>query len=75
MTIAEIARTRRDLPSPAMRRAIREDAGVSQAMIGRDLGVSRQAVCRWEAGTRNPRGELAGAYARLLRELQEVGGP
>jgi HTH-type transcriptional regulator/antitoxin MqsA len=69
--ILEEVRDRRDLPSPAMRRAIRLSAGLSLADVGKVAGgVSRQAVAAWEAGKAIPTGEHLTAYARLLRELQ-----
>ncbi len=67
-------RAARALPTPALARAIRQAAGVSQQRLADELGVGRVTVTRWEQGTRRPRGRLAVAYARLLQELrQEVG--
>lgn len=60
----------RELPGPALRRAIREDAGLSQADLAEPLGVTRAAVCRWETGDRRPRGRLLVAYAELLQTLR-----
>jgi DNA-binding transcriptional regulator YiaG len=58
------------LPSPAMCRAIRLAAGVSQERIARELGVHRVTVARWELGARRPRTRRAAAYAALLEELR-----
>lgn len=60
------------LPRPAVRREIRDAAGVSQARLAGELGVHVLTVHRWETGTREPRGALRLAYARLLRELDEA---
>jgi transcriptional regulator with XRE-family HTH domain len=50
-------------------RRIRELAGVSQEALGDACGVGASAVCRWERGTRSPRGRAAIAYARTLRAI------
>jgi DNA-binding transcriptional regulator YiaG len=52
--------------------AIRRQARLSQEAIGRAVGVTRVAVCRWEDGSRSPSGEAAVRLARLLRELEAV---
>jgi transcriptional regulator with XRE-family HTH domain len=63
------------LPPPAVARAIREAAGVTQERMAEELGVHRVTVARWEQTSgRSPRGELRARYARLLRELQQVIG-
>jgi transcriptional regulator with XRE-family HTH domain len=65
-------RERRRVPSPALARAVREAAGVSQARLAAELGVDRVTVARWELGIRHPRGKRADAYAALLAQLQEA---
>jgi DNA-binding transcriptional regulator YiaG len=67
-----VVRESPSLPRPAVRREIRDAAGVSQARLADELGAHLQTVHRWEAGTREPRGELRLAYARLLRQLDET---
>jgi transcriptional regulator with XRE-family HTH domain len=62
-------REQRELPPPAVRRAVREAAGVSRAAVGQALGVSRLAIAQWEAGSRYPRPAHLRAYAELLRAL------
>lgn len=52
--------------------AIRRQAALSQEAIGRAVGVSRVAVCKWESGTRAPSGEAAVRLADLLRDLEEL---
>lgn len=66
------ARAARDLPSPAMRRAIREDAGITQDDIAGTFSppIARQTVSRWETGNRRPRGDHLVQYSELLRHLQ-----
>lgn len=63
----------RGLPSPAMRRAIREAAGASQEDVGQAVGVHRETVSRWERGLRRPRGEQLVSYVELLDRLRENG--
>ena len=60
----------RRIPTPAMRRAIREAAGVSQDRLARELGVQRVTVTRWELGIRRPRGVNAVRYVNLLSRIQ-----
>jgi DNA-binding transcriptional regulator YiaG len=71
--LVEDVRAAKRLPSPAMARAIRLAAEVSQERIATELGIHRVTVARWEAGTRRPRGQLRIAYADLLCQLQETG--
>ena len=54
--------------------AIRQRARLSQDAIGRAVGVSRVAVCRWESGQRAPSGDAAVRLAKLLRDLEGIGG-
>lgn len=72
MSLIDTVRTRSALPTPALRRAIREAAGVSQGQIARELGVHRMTVCRWESGTSTPTGDHLHAYAALLNALSDA---
>lgn len=72
--LLEEVRLRRRMPSPAVRRAIREAAGVTQQRIADEIGVHRMTVARWESGARQPKGADASAYAALLEQLREVAG-
>jgi transcriptional regulator with XRE-family HTH domain len=73
LEIVERHRNRR-LPDPDRRRAIRIEAGFSQADFGSALGIDGASVSRYESGARTPRGALRERYASLLRALeQEVG--
>jgi DNA-binding transcriptional regulator YiaG len=67
-------RSARSLPTPAACRAIREAARVSQADLARALGVARETVYRWEAGTCAPRGRRLQDYVVVLELMQrEIG--
>lgn len=61
----------RRMPPPAMARAIREAAGVSQRAFAAELGVHRLTLVRWETGTHRPRGEMRSRYATLLAQIQD----
>lgn len=45
------------------------DAGFTRGQIGRNVGVSTSAVCRWLNGTRCASGYSAFRLARLHRAL------
>lgn len=68
------ARALHRLPAPAMARAIREAAGVSQADVASALTppVTRAAVSRWESGARRPTGPHLQQYVDLLDELAQL---
>jgi transcriptional regulator with XRE-family HTH domain len=51
-------------------RAIRLRAGWTLARMARQLGVHESAVGRWENGRRQPRGDVALRWARLVDELE-----
>ncbi len=65
-------RTRRTLPEPSVRRAIRRAAGVSLEDIANVVGVTRQAVSLWELGQRTPRPRALNTYVDALRALQRA---
>jgi DNA-binding transcriptional regulator YiaG len=50
-------------------RARREAANLGQAETARLIGVAPWTLCKWEGGTRTPRGGAALRYAELLRRL------
>jgi DNA-binding transcriptional regulator YiaG len=68
--LLERSRDRRELPPPALRKALREGARLSKREVAAALGVSTMAVVHWERGTRFPRPAHLAAYAGLLRSLQ-----
>jgi DNA-binding XRE family transcriptional regulator len=76
-TIAEAVRfelrIHRDLPPPAERRRLREEAGMSQQKLAEIIGVTRQAICQYESGKRaKPRNPLVRQrYVEALRALRE----
>jgi HTH-type transcriptional regulator/antitoxin MqsA len=58
------------LPSPDMLRLIRQQSALSQADVAAAIGVSRQAVARYEAGDRTPRADTGERYLELLDRLR-----
>jgi len=60
---------RRRLPSPQMRRALRVASGLSAAELAALMGVTRQAVSKWERGVRTPRGQHLATYVAVLERL------
>jgi DNA-binding XRE family transcriptional regulator len=68
------ARERRELesklPDPSTRRRIREWARLTQEEVGVAIGVSRQAVARYEAGDRTPSEGTSQRYIELLDGLR-----
>lgn len=54
------------LPSPAVRRVLREASGWTQQDIADRLGVSNGCVSCWERGLYGPRGQNEEQYLRLL---------
>lgn len=63
------ARLKRRLPPPEARRVLRQRVGLAQAVIAREIGVTRVAVSRWESGQRTPRGRLLVRYVEILDRL------
>ena len=64
------SRRRRRLPTPDVRRLLRQQARLSQEDIAVAMGVSRAAVVRWERGERTPRQPHYDAYVELLDQLR-----
>ena len=60
------------LPPPSTRKVLRTDAGLTQADLAGQLGVTKQALSYWEAGLREPSGENRVAYSRVLDELKAL---
>ena len=71
-TLATEVAARRRLPDPAVAKAIRIAAGVSQERLARELGVHRVTIARWEVGPRAPRGQLAVQYLRALDLMRDA---
>lgn len=70
--------TLRDLPSPAVARALREAAGISLRELARELGVDPTTLSRWERGLARPgRRDRARAllerYVAALNLLRSAG--
>jgi DNA-binding transcriptional regulator YiaG len=74
MSLIEQVRSSR-LPPPAVARAIRRTARVTQQQLADELERHVVTIARWEAGTRAPRGEVRERYAAILDALRlEVEG-
>ena len=71
MEVSDFVRSRQ-LPQPELRRALRNEAGLTLAEVGDRCGVTRSAVSRWERGLRNPRGTNRVEYAKFLGELKDA---
>jgi DNA-binding transcriptional regulator YiaG len=65
----------RQLPSPALARAMREEARISRRRLAKELGTHEVTIWRWEAGVSRPRGQMLVDYARILAALKhQLGG-
>jgi len=66
------AKATRSLPAPAVARAIRLGAGLSQDELAAAFPhpVTRSAVSLWESGRRRPRGIHLVEYVELLDEVR-----
>lgn len=45
---------------------IRQEAGLSQDSLAKELGVSKSCISAWENGTRNPGGQHLLSYMKLF---------
>src|SRR4051794_6342088 len=70
--LEERVQTRNELPSPAVRRSLREAAGESLDNVAAVVGVTRQAVALWEAGERTPSGDNLERYVQVLRVFRRA---
>lgn len=64
----------RQLPAPAVARAIRVAAHLTQEELAREIGVDRVTLARWEAGRRRPQSLMAERYGRALAEIASPRG-
>jgi DNA-binding transcriptional regulator YiaG len=69
--LLEQVRVQRELPGPAIRRELREAAGLTQRDVAHVVGVDEATVSRWESGARDPRGRRRESYSALLKRLRE----
>jgi DNA-binding XRE family transcriptional regulator len=71
-----LARVRKQLsdalPTAETLRAVRVRSAITQREVANAIGVSRQAVARYEAGDRTPSGEACEQYIDLLQRLGTV---
>ncbi len=58
------------LPTPAERVALRQQLGIRQVDIARELGVSTQTVWAWEQGRSKPTGARRARYVELLDAMR-----
>jgi DNA-binding transcriptional regulator YiaG len=68
-----LARKKKQLPAPPVRRHLRKGAGLSQLVVAHAIGVTKTAVSLWESGRREPRGENLVKYLALLDHLAQKG--
>lgn len=73
--LVEKVRLRLELPPPAECRAIRVRARASQEEVAEVVGVTRETIARYEAGTRRPRGTQLETYLTVLRVLARESAP
>jgi transcriptional regulator with XRE-family HTH domain len=52
-------------------RQLRETAGLTQAQLGKEMGISGSAVSRLEGGNRSPRVTTLLRWDTALRQLEE----
>jgi len=48
---------------------LREESGLTLAIVARSVGADRAQVSRWEKGQRRPTGQAARDYLHLLHRL------
>jgi DNA-binding transcriptional regulator YiaG len=65
-------RNRRALPPPALRRQIREAAGLSRSELAEALNTKTTNVVAYELGRRSPRPELLARYVEILKRLSAL---
>ncbi|MEU6331976.1 helix-turn-helix transcriptional regulator [Streptomyces sp. NPDC047049] len=70
--LLEEARLMAAMPEPAERRRLREAAELSLAQVGAAVGVGRQTVANWEAGSATPQPPARALYLALLEGLAEL---
>jgi transcriptional regulator with XRE-family HTH domain len=72
LAVREQVAKRRALPPPAMRRALRQAAGLTGGDLAGVMHVTRQAISKWERGERHPTGAYLDAYLAVLDELRRA---
>jgi transcriptional regulator with XRE-family HTH domain len=78
--LSERINTERKLPTPPVRRALREAFGLTQDDLARALQCDRSTVAKYETGDRRPRGDRLSRYVACLEWLagefqrRETGG-
>lgn len=70
--LVELVRTRAALPSPEERRALRLNAKLTRTEIANVVGVTRQAIGKWESGARTPTGDHLRRYLMVLDAVRSA---
>jgi transcriptional regulator with XRE-family HTH domain len=70
--ISAEVRDRLAAPPPRVAKAVREEAGVSQERLARELGVHRVTLARWESGEHEPRAAARARWATVIRSLRDA---
>ncbi|MEU4352892.1 helix-turn-helix transcriptional regulator [Streptomyces sp. NPDC023838] len=61
-----------ELPPVDRRKPLREAFGLSQAELGKQLGVSDASVSKWESGKSTPRGDTRKRYLAFCKAAEEI---
>jgi len=73
--IVTLAEARKRTRSGTAAKEIRQRAGVTMADMAKALNVCESSISRWEGGSRQPQGDVAIHWARLLDELERINQP
>ncbi len=69
-TLLEEVEALRQLPSPALAKAMREEARITRRRLAKELGTHEITIWRWESGLSRPRGQRLVDYAKVLAALK-----
>jgi DNA-binding XRE family transcriptional regulator len=61
-----------ELPRPKECVRLRKAFGITQDVLAKSLGVSRQTIIAWEYGRKEPMGEKRNNYAAILAAWSET---
>ena len=60
------------LPTPRVRKAIREQSGLTQERFAKAIHIHRVTLARWETGVSEPRGDARIRYVEALDKLRQA---